>query len=206
MKVDEAYNQWSTVYDINENRTRDLELKVGKTILSKKEFDNILELGCGTGKNSEWLIDKCNSLTCVDFSTEMIAIAKSKIKSDKVKFISADLTKDWKFINTTFELVTFSLVLEHIDNLDFIFEQSKKHLSKNGLLYICELHPFKQYSGSKARFENQGEVIKLETYIHHISDYLNSANKYGLKLVDFQEWFDDDNKGLPRLASFVLKK
>ena len=171
MKVDEAYNVWADSYDSNENKTRDLELAVGKSILGDRKFSNIIELGCGTGKNTEWLIENCDSLLGVDFSSEMLAEAKKKIKSNKVKFMQADLLKDWKFANNSAYLITASLVLEHMQNLNFIFSEANKSLATNGLFYICELHPFKQYAGSKAQFELDNEVVNLETYVHHISEY-----------------------------------
>lgn len=206
MKIVEAYNYWSDIYDTNENKTRDLELIVGKTILANTHFANIIELGCGTGKNTEWLVDKCDCLTGVDFSSEMLAKAKSKITSNKIEFIEADILKPWTFADKSADLVTFSLVLEHIEKLDFMFSEAHNSLNENGLLYICELHPFKQYIGGKARFELNNEIVKLETYVHHISDYLQAA-KSNFKLLELNEWFDDDEKtGIPRLVSFVFQK
>lgn len=207
MKVDEAYNVWAISYDSNDNKTRDLDLTVGKSVLEDRYFSKIIELGCGTGKNSEWLIDKCDSLLGVDFSSEMLSKAKSKINSNKVKFIEADLLKKWEFVNKSVDLITASLVLEHIQNLDFIFSEANKSLASDGLFYICELHPFKQYSGSKARFELDDETVKLETYVHHISDYLEPAVKNNFNLLKLNEWFDDDSKNeLPRLVSFLFQK
>ncbi len=205
--IDEAYNIWADSYDTNENKTRDLELVVGKSIFEDRKFSKIIELGCGTGKNTVWLIEKCDSLLGVDFSTAMLAKAKWKITSNKVEFKQADLLKEWEFKNQSADLITASLVLEHISNLDFIFSEANKSLSDKGLFYICELHPFKQYAGSKAIFEINSEIVKLETYVHHISDYLESAVKSNFKLLELNEWFDDEEKtGLPRLVSFVFKK
>lgn len=207
MKIDEAYNIWADIYDTNDNKTRDLELIIGKSMLEGTRFSKIIELGCGTGKNTEWLINVCDSLLGVDFSSEMLSKAKSKIDSNKVKFKQADLTKEWRFADNSSDLITCSLILEHIENLEFIFSEVYKTLNDNGIFYICELHPFKQYSGSKARFEINSEVVKLETYTHHISEYLESAKKNNFKLLELDEWFDEDDKeGIPRLISFLFQK
>lgn len=207
MRIDEAYNIWADIYDTNENKTRDLELVVGKSILANKSFTKIIELGCGTGKNTEWLINNCDSLLALDFSSEMLSKAKSKIDSNKVEFKQVDLTREWKFTNCSANLITSSLILEHIENLEFIFSEANKALEKNGLFYICELHPFKQYAGSKARFEMNNEVIKLETFTHHITEYLQSAEKSKFKLLELNEWFyEDDKEGIPRLVSFLFQK
>ena len=52
MSIENAYNIWANQYDTNENRTRDLDKKSTIETLSKYEFENVLELGCGTGKNT----------------------------------------------------------------------------------------------------------------------------------------------------------
>ena len=58
MTVKESYNSWALQYDTNSNRTRDVENIALRKVLSNIQFDKCLELGCGTGKNTVWLIDK----------------------------------------------------------------------------------------------------------------------------------------------------
>ncbi|RKS50524.1 methyltransferase family protein [Gillisia mitskevichiae] len=207
MSIEKSYNSWASSYDEMHNKTRDLEATVAREILGEWYYTNILELGCGTGKNTQWLLDKCDSLIALDFSEEMLTKAKQKISSKKVVFNQQDLTKDWKLAPNSMDLITCSLVLEHIQDLNLIFKKSSEVLHKAGQFYICELHPFKQYSGSKARF-NTGKVIQeLEVYTHHISDYTDTAFKNGFKLIQLNEWFDEDNRdNIPRLVSFVFKK
>ena len=53
MKIKDAYNSWAESYDAVKNKTRDLELKVGQAILKDKKYSRIIELGSGTGKNTE---------------------------------------------------------------------------------------------------------------------------------------------------------
>ena len=89
----QAYNKWAESYDDIENKTRDLEAIAIRKVLGKSNYNNVLELGCGTGKNTEWLITKTDNLTCVDFSDEMLGRAKEKIKSENVRFIKADIKK-----------------------------------------------------------------------------------------------------------------
>jgi hypothetical protein len=97
-------------------------------------------------------------------------------------------------------------VLEHISNLDFIFQQTNGVLKPGGHVYIAELHPFKQYSGSKARF-NDGETEKVvECYTHHISEFIQMAKKNGLVPIDINEYFDDDSNGMPRILCLILQK
>ena len=93
-KIKDDYNIWAHHYDIDVNPTRDLDKIVTIKSLSKTDFSNVLEIGCGTGENTEWLITKANSLVGLDFSEKMLALALGKIKSDKVNFIDANLNHE----------------------------------------------------------------------------------------------------------------
>ncbi|MEN8123510.1 MAG: class I SAM-dependent methyltransferase [Bacteroidota bacterium] len=206
MSIQKAYNSWANIYDSNHNKTRDLDKVVTIKTLSNYQFDNVLELGCGTGKNTEWLVEHAKQIIGLDFSDEMLKKAKEKIRSNKVKFQKADLTKGWNVPNYFADLVTSSLTLEHIENLDFIFQQAHLKLKTKGKFFISELHPFKQYLGTKAKYDTDQGEEELEVYIHHVSEFLKNAKKMGFILIHFQEWFDNDNKEIPRLISFVFEK
>ncbi len=206
MSVEKAYNSWAKTYDDVENKTRDLEELAARTKL-QDQYNHILELGCGTGKNTSWLSKQAQELTALDFSEEMLTKAKLKVNRTNVNFIKTDLQKDWPVASNKIDLITCSLVLEHFKDLDLIFQQAYDRLISNGEFFLCELHPFKQYSGSKARFENGNNIEVLETYTHHISDYLDAAKNVGFKLKDLDEWFDENDRNeIPRLISFVFKK
>lgn len=207
MSIDKAYNSWAESYDEMLNKTRDLEEKAARSMLKEAYFNTILELGSGTGKNTKWLAEKCDKLIGLDFSEEMIAKAKQKIQLDHVDFKQQDLKEDWNISKSSIALVSCSLVLEHVENLNPIFKKVSDVLKTNGVFYLGELHPFKQYSGSKARFVNGTEIQELEVYTHHISDYLSAAKNNQLDLVELKEWFDEDERSnIPRLITFRFQK
>lgn len=205
MNTQAAYDEWAGTYDSVQNKTRDLELIAGKEVLTNADFSGVLEAGCGTGKNTSWLIERSKHITAVDFSEGMLEIAKQKIQSAHVKFQQADLTKPWNFDKVS--LIICSLVLEHIENLDHIFKQASLVLETNGHFYICELHPYKQLEGSRAKFEQTGKLIELEYFIHHITDFYSAATANGFQCIDLKEWFDDNDRSTtPRLVSFLFQK
>lgn len=207
MNTQQAYNQWSTQYDTNDNKTRDLEGQALKTTLGDLTFKRGLEIGCGTGKNTVWLQSRVKHLTAIDFSDKMLEKARQKITSGHVQFIQADIKEDWNFVTQPVDLVTFSLVLEHIENLDVIFQKTAKILLPGGYVYIGELHPFKQYNGSKARFETENGTQVLTCFDHHISDFTTPAFKYGFEILALNEFFDKDDKTtLPRILTLLLRK
>ena len=207
MNIREAYNSWSDSYDTVENKTRDLEATALQQFLTNRLYSRILEIGCGTGKNTERLSQHGELITAVDFSEGMSEKAKQKVASKNVTFIQADVNLPWHFATGPFDLITCSLILEHIEDLHKFFHQAAAALNPNGMFYVCELHPFKQYNGSKARFESESGVYELDCFTHHASDYFNAAVENGLVCESLQEWFDNGEKdGLPRLLSLVFRK
>ncbi len=118
MNIQKAYNQWAAKYDSNENKTRDLEDVALRSLLKHLQFNHCLEIGCGTGKNTEWLVTKAHKLTAVDLSPEMLVKAKQKIVAQNAIFHEGDITKEWHFASNGHDLITFSLVLEHIEDLE----------------------------------------------------------------------------------------
>ena len=153
MNVRQAYDVWANNYDTVENKTRDLEAQALRESAAMFENADVLEIGCGTGKNTEFLRTKARRLIGADFSTEMLARAKAKITAKNVEFRQFDLREEWDFADGSFDLIACSLALEHIEDIDFVFAQARRVLRTGARFYIGELHPFKQYRGGKARFE-----------------------------------------------------
>jgi len=207
MDIQNAYNEWSEIYDSNTNLTRDLDQQVTREILTGQHFNSILELGCGTGKNTVFLAQIGTHVHALDFSEGMIAKAKEKVQAENVRFEMADLTKRWNCKDGAYDLIVCNLVLEHIQQLPHIFTEAARVLQPGGRFFINELHPFKQYKGTKARFERDTEIVEVNVFIHHISDFTNAASASGLQLVKLNEyWHAEDQNKPPRLVSFMFEK
>ncbi len=207
MNVKEAYKDWSIKYDTNENKTRDLEGVALRSILSTINFNTVLEFGCGTGKNTIWLKENAQKIIAADFSEEMIAKAKEKIQAPHVTFTIADINKPWDFSHQKFDLVSFSLVLEHIENLEPVFEKINQTTNEKAFVYIGELHPFKQYTGSKARFMTEAGEQVVTCFTHNISAFIAAAKKNDFKLFLLEEWFDNNDKTqIPRILTLLFQK
>jgi len=97
--------------------------------------------------------------------------------------------------------------LEHIENLDPVLKEASSALNKGGYVYIGELHPFKQYSGSKARFDTEQGTQVVDCFTHHTSEFVQAAKSNGLALVELKEYFDEDGEyALPRLLTLLFRK
>jgi ubiquinone/menaquinone biosynthesis C-methylase UbiE len=207
MNIQNAYNEWSETYDTDENLTRDLDQQLTRETLANLHFDSILELGCGTGKNTAFLAQIGTDVHALDFSEGMIAKAREKVKARNVKFSVADLTQTWPCEDQAYDLIVCNLVLEHIEDLSFIFSEVSRVLEKNGRFLLNELHPFRQYEGKKARFNTAQGETEIPAFVHHISDFVNAASNNGLRLLKLNEhWHEQDQGRSPRIVSFLFEK
>lgn len=205
--IQTAYTRWAATYDTDRNLTRDLDQAVVRTTLADRRYRAILELGCGTGKNTALLARIGDHVHAVDFSDGMLARAKAKGLGPNVAFSQADLTQPWPRADESADLITCDLVLEHIADLSWVFAEAARTLAPSGHLFICELHPFRQYLGGKAAFQRDQVRIEVPAFVHHISDFLGAADRAGLALTSLKEWWhDDDRQAPPRLVSFLFAK
>ena len=207
MKVQQAYQEWAATYDSDRNLTRDLDQQVTLTVLGGLRFDSALEVGCGTGKNTALLAGIARTVHAIDYSAAMIARAKKKSPFDNVVFTLADINQIWPCPDRAANLVTCNLVLEHIEELSFIFAEAARVLATGGQLFVSELHPFRQYLGTQARFDRDQETRTIEAFVHNVTDFTDAAAQNGLSIQSIKEWWHkEDVDKPPRLISFLFTK
>jgi ubiquinone/menaquinone biosynthesis C-methylase UbiE len=207
MSVQSAYDEWSATYDTDRNLTRDLDRTVTQKTLMSLKCRSVVEIGCGTGKNTIFLSQIAETVHAIDFSASMIEKAKQKVNAANVTFTIEDIAKQRTCPDLSADIITCNLVLEHIENLSFIFAEAFRVLVKGGYFSISELHPYRQYRGTKANFQRDREVIEISAFVHHVSDFFKAAKERGFILDDFNEWWhQQDRNQPPRLVSFLFKK
>lgn len=208
MSIRMAYTHWSRTYDSDRNLTRDLDQSVTREALADQCVGAILELGCGTGKNTEFLARIGRRVLALDLTAGMIGQARAKLRAAKhVHFAIADLTRPWPCAPDSADLIVCNLVLEHIDDLPFIFGQVWRALRPGGRFFLSELHPFKQYLGSKATFQHEDQQVQIPAFVHHVSSFLDAARGAGLALDRLGEWrHPEDIDQPPRLITFLFEK
>ena len=168
---------------------------------------SVLELGCGTGKNTALLAEIGERICAIDFSPSMIGKARDKLRFDNVSFEVADITKPWPCESESYDLIVCNLVLEHIRDLSLIFAEAFRVLVAPGRFFLCELHPTRQYAGKQANFQRNGKMTPIEAFVHHLMDFTDAANDFGFSLQSMKEWWhEEDWNKPPRLVSFMFEK
>jgi ubiquinone/menaquinone biosynthesis C-methylase UbiE len=74
----------------------------------------MLELGCGTGTWSEFLVQLPIHLTSVDISPDLLAVARQKITAPHAEFVEGDVEK-LPFAAHSFDAICGLSVLHHLD-------------------------------------------------------------------------------------------
>ena len=132
-----------------------------------------------------------------------MVIARQKVNAEHVNWHRMDFSLPWTIQATNFDLITFNLVLEHVEDLRHVFTEARKRLVQGGHVHVSELHPFKQYLGTKPRFEAEGGTQELDVFTHHISDFSFAATETGFDIVALNEWFDENRSEVPRLLTLL---
>lgn len=207
--IAQAYDRWSATYDADKNTTRDLDATVLRRTPIALDGRDVLELGCGTGKNTAYLASKARKVFALDFSEGMIARAHERLTTSNVRFIRHDVRDLWPVDAASVDVVVGNLILEHVHDLAPVYFEATRVLRPGGQLFICELHPYRQLLGSQAQFvdPNSGETIRVTAHVHTVAEYVNGGVEAGFVLRALGEWTEENAPAdaPPRLISFLFE-
>lgn len=205
-----AYDRWSATYDVDRNRTRDLDAHAVRATPLPLDGAAVVELGCGTGKNTAWLAERARQVVALDLSVGMLERARARVASPHVEFVRADVRDAWPVRDASADVVIGNLVLEHVASLAPVFAEAARVLRPGGALFLCELHPFRQWRGGQAHFTDpaSGATVYVAAHVHTMADYVNGGLQAGLTLRSVGEWLEDaaPRETPPRLLSVLFSR
>ncbi|KAF3053886.1 hypothetical protein E8E11_011638 [Didymella keratinophila] len=210
----EAYDQWATVYDTDGNMLQSIDDDELNSLLpslldevasASSSTINILDLGCGTGRNTArllshpWPANKTVNVTGLDFSAGMLSLARSKLTplADSAENLTLRLEHCNPFpafppfspssLNLIpQDLVISTLVLEHIP-LPIFFTTLSLLLSPGGTALVTNMHA-EMGSRSSAGFVNAAGIkVRGESYVYTLAETVASAEGAGLRVLTARE-------------------
>jgi len=146
-------------------------------------FQNILDIGCGTGFYFSALSKYANRLYGIDVSTLYLKDAKKIIERKGLKnaYVSMGLSEALPFRDQSFDCVFLFAVLHHLQNVDEAIAESYRVLKENGKCFVIEpniLNPamflflcFKKYERgilSLSRVTLEKKFKKLFSKVHSL--------------------------------------
>ncbi len=205
-----SYDAWAATYDFDINPTRDLDAAVLRSAELTVAGCDVLEVGCGTGKNTAWLAERAKTVTALDVSTRMLEQARTRIQRPDVRFIEHDIRAAWPIRDSSIDLVVGNLVLEHVERLTPVFAETFRVLRPGGRGFFCELHPERQRKGGRAQFldPSTGGTVYVIAHLHAVSEFVNTGLDAGLTLRRLSEHLESGAPAdaPPRLLSLLFCK
>jgi len=159
-------------------------LKARKKVFQEIPFKNeqkILYVGIGTGADLE-LIDFANyDITAIDFSPDMLAIAKSKFKHSAINFLEMDAQK-LIFEDDTFDYIVASLILSVVPDENKCFQEMIRVLKKDGKILIFDKFALKNQKSTLLKKLFRPFISMIGTDIGRSFEELINQNKQRIKI------------------------
>jgi len=177
LEIHDLYQHWAEKYDEPNNPLVIAEEKVFKQIEIDLRGKKILDVGCGTGRHAIRMAEAGAEVTGIDFSSNMLEVAKRKSAGLNIKFVKADLKSIP--VDELFDIVVCSLVLNHVENLQLAMKEISRHIKKGGMALISDM---RSDNWSTARKKIQ-ILPNITTYgfKHSQLDYRAAFGEAGLK-------------------------
>jgi ubiquinone/menaquinone biosynthesis C-methylase UbiE len=159
----------------------------------KKENPEILELACGPGNITKYLLEKRPDFKMLgtDLAPNMIELAK--INNPTANFQLMDC-RAIKSLNKKFDGIMCGFGLPYLSKEEAIqfIKESSKQLNKNGVLYISTMEDDNSKSGFKT-----GSTGDQMFQNYHQADYLTQAleeNGYNIINLQRKEYYYNEQK------------
>jgi len=184
--IENYKNMWLT--DISKN----YNFEIPDIFLSYLELNsNILDLGCGTGRDSKYFIEKGYNVTSIDGSFEMCKTAEELLnkKVEQINFLDINYKDEFDGIFACASLL-------HLSNQDLLIVLRKisTSLKQNAILYTC----FKY--GETCRIDNGRfyNDMTLDKFVNLTKDIEE------LKIL--KTWITEQYKSDTKFINFIIRK
>ena len=223
----DAYDLWSAVYDTDGNILQALDTIEMRSLLSNlsswlplNQSWNIIDLGCGTGRNSLQLLDIPDAtIICLDASPKMLEVARSRLGErmaalkDLPKkargfeaFVYDMLSSDPLPLSASkADALICTLVLEHIPLPEF-FRTLSQILRPGGFALVTNMHS-EMGAISQAGFVDpmSGEKVRPTSYNHRLVDVIAESRRQGFQVVGSIEERSVDEEMAEKLGERARK-
>lgn len=184
-----GYARWASSYDQERNFLIILEKLYVDRLLDHLSFNNVLDVGAGTGRYALELARKGARVTALDQSPEMLAIAQHTAQREHlpINFQLAALDDGLHFDAEQFDLLICALVLCHIPDMAHTVQEFARVLQSGGYLLITDFHPAHIDYGWQTSFRQEGIKYELPNIPYTREDYLEAITASGLKILEVMD-------------------
>lgn len=186
VSIQEGYALWAASYDQEKNGLIFVEERYVDQLLAQLPFTSVLDVGTGTGRHALKLARRGASVTAIDQSPEMLAVARQNARREglPIDFRLASLADSLPFEANQFDLLICALMLSHLPDLVPPLQEFARVLRDGGYLLITDFHPVHRLYGWNTAFRRAGVKYRLPTMGHSRDDYLEAITGSGLTILE----------------------
>lgn len=158
----------------------------------------VLDLGCGPGVYSEYLLNQGARVTAVDRSPEMVALVQQRL-GDAIHCYEQDLARGLpQEADAAYDLAICPLAIHYLEDFTPLFRDVKRILKPGGLFVFSTHHPFVDYPFSPNgnyfltekivdEWNTLGRPVQVEFYRRPLTAILQPVLEAGMMLVELSE-------------------
>jgi ubiquinone/menaquinone biosynthesis C-methylase UbiE len=209
MSNDKRLSYWNGLYDKkNFFGTGPTKLaKYAESLLEKTEISNLLEVGCGQGRDAVHFSQLGYNVNAFDISSKAIKFVeemKNSLELTGLNLVVHDAEKPLPYPNANFDFVYSNLALQffNLDQLQAVFTNIAAVMKKDStLLFSTKKKGDKYYDFGNKINENAFEYSGITRYFFDKSALENVLQKH-FKILEFSE---DSHKNLDSSVSVWWK-
>lgn len=181
----DGYDAWAPTYDTQQNGLLGPDAQTIAPLVDALVPGIVLEAACGTGRHLQRLIEKGWHGIGVDISPGMLAVARQKMPDVDLR---EGRLEDLPVASGSVDLVLCTLALEHVRDLETVYQEFARVLRPGGRLVITDTLGLVIGTRRSAmiRQNADGEYGYIPSYNHGIHRHVAAAVQAGLSVDDSQ--------------------
>jgi ubiquinone/menaquinone biosynthesis C-methylase UbiE len=182
----QAYQRWARSYDSTPNPLLSLEERCLLPELKKFSGEDVIDLGCGTGRWLRKLEDMSpGSLTGIDMSEAMLAEAEKKVLPYTL-LLHADCIAT-PLPSRFADCVLASFVLSYVRDLEKFAREAARIARFGGEILVSDMHPNAVFYGWRRTFKTSGSSFEIETFPYTLIELVDAMAQAGCRLEEIAE-------------------
>ena len=174
--AEKLYDLFASEYDESMKKMQASVIDTAVEMIQDKQFDNVLDLACGTGAFGLKLRQNFKKLSGVDISQKMLDEAQKTNVYNKLEHISID--DYFQSFNDKFDLIVALEVTGYLDGLSELFEGAKTHLHSDGQFIFSIEYPLDK---------NETKLSINGRYLYSTEFVKQALEKSGLSIIETKE-------------------